>query len=172
MLRHSIAENTNTTIKQDTADKTAQTKVSYTIAANESYTVTIPSGVALTNTDGTLSGSIEIGLDASNFNTTGKTIEVKLTDGAFELVNGENKIQYEIKKSNEKVVKNDTVLSWICTGTGSASQTETLAVSANNVAANLPAGEYTDTLTFTVSVTDSGSNADGIQNLEDITAED
>lgn len=150
----------NTTINQDTENKTASTTVSYTIATNESYTVTIPSSVTLTGTDN-LSGTLAIGLKTPNFNVSGKTIMVKLTRTAneFNLVNGEKKISYTLKASGVTYKVNDTLLSW----TYGRNTDQTLALVAQaTVSSNLPAGDYTDTLTFTVSVDSSEASVDGV----------
>lgn len=150
----------NTTINQDTENKTASTTVSYTIATNESYTVTIPSSVTLTGTDN-LSGTLAIGLKTPNFNVSGKTIMVKLTRTAneFNLVNGEKKISYTLKASGVMYKVNDTLLSW----TYGRNTDQTLALVAQaTVSSNLPAGDYTDTLTFTVSVDSSEASVDGV----------
>lgn len=144
----------NSTINQDSASKTANTTVSYTIAANETYTVTIPSSVTLTNAGDNLSGTVSVRLQTPNFNVMGKTIAVKLTKAAFELANGTNKIPYTLKAAGKEYNVDDTLLSW----TYGEQTDQTLALVAGaTISSTLPAGDYTDTLTFTVSVT---SNAD------------
>lgn len=150
----------NTTINQDSTSKTADTTVSYTIAENETYTVTIPSSVTLTGSDN-LSGMISIGLKTEKFNVPGKTIAVKLTsaENDFKLVNGEKKIPYTLKAAGVEYKADDTVLEW--TYGNATDQTKALVVSAI-VSSNLPAGEYTDTLTFTVSVTGNSAGIGGV----------
>lgn len=156
LLCGGVALAENSTINQDSASKTADTTVSYTIAENETYTVTIPSSVTLTNAGDNLSGTVSVRLQTPNFNVVGKTIAVKLTKAAFELANGDNKIPYSIKSAGNGVALNDTVLSWTY-GDATTDNTKALTVQSTNGLSNLPAGDYTDTLTFTVSVT---SNAD------------
>lgn len=140
-----------TTINQDSTSKTANTTVSYTIATCEAYTVTIPSAVTLTGTDN-LSGNLAVCLQTPNFNVSGKTIVVKLTSTAndFNLVNGTSKIAYSLKVTGVRYEVNDTLLSWKYGG--ETDQTLTLVAQAT-VSSDLPAGEYTAPMTFTVSVT-------------------
>lgn len=162
LLCGSVAVAENTTINQDSNDKTASTTVSYTIAACEEYTVTIPSSVTLTGTDN-LSGTMRISLKTENFNVFGKTITVKLTssvnDLKLKLANSTSEIDYTLKAGGVKYQVNDTLLSW----TYSQNTDQTLALVAQaTVSSKLPAGEYTDTLTFAVSVTGGSSNAGGI----------
>lgn len=155
----------NTTINQDSTSQTADTTVSYTVAENESYIVTIPSAVTLENKKGSLSGAVSVRLQTPSFNVSGKTITVKLTSTAndFNLVNGNNQITYTLKAGGVMYKVDDTLLSW----TYGENTDQTLALVANAFDyGSLPAGDYTDTLTFTVSVTggssENDSNAGGI----------
>lgn len=150
----------NTTINQDTQNKTANTTISYTISAGENYIVTIPSSLTLTNSGDKLSGTIAIRLDASGFNVSGKTIAVKLSEAAFKLVNGEKEIPYNIKAAGVEYKSGDTVLSW--TYGEATDTTRALVVQSTSGLSNLPAGEYKDTLTFAVSVSE---NSAGIGNV-------
>lgn len=153
------AGNNSTTINQDSTAKTGSTTVSYTIDKNETYTVTIPSSVSLNGTDN-LSGILPIGLKTDKFNVSGKTIAVKLTSTAnnFNLVNGTSKIVYTLKASGKVYNVNDTLLSWEY---GQSTTDQTLAlVPVATVSSTLPAGDYTDTLTFNVSVTDNNTGAE------------
>lgn len=159
LLCGGVALADDTTINQDSTGNTGSTTVSYTIQPNETYTVTIPSSVTLTaDEDSALTGSMTIALDASNFNVYGKTINVKLTGTTndFNLVNGTNKIEYSLTRSDntEPLQIGALVLNWslsngllyeayTCSGTYAIRST---------IPAHAPAGNYTDTLTFTVSV--------------------
>lgn len=148
----------STTIDQDSTDKTGSTTVSYTIKENETYTVTIPSSVSLKGTDN-LNGILSIGLKTDNFNVSGITIEVKLTstENDFNLVNGTSKIAYTLKASNVVYGVNDTLLSWKY---GQKTDQTLALVPMATVSSTLPAGDYTDTLTFKVSVTDNNTGAE------------
>lgn len=144
------------TITEKSDSNTASTTVSYTIEACEEYTVTIPSSVKLENKSGTLSGLVSVRLDTSKFNVVGKTITVKLSEAALNLVNGASKIAYTLKNAGVEYKAGDTVLEWAYGG--ATDQTKALVVTAY-MPSNLPAGDYSDTLTFTVSVT-GGETAD------------
>lgn len=152
-----------TTINQDSTSKTANTTVSYTIATNETYTVTIPSAVTLTGT-GSLSGTLPIRLQTPNFNVTGKTITVKLTSTAnglkLKLANSTSEIAYTLKAAGVEYKAGDTLLSW--TYDGETTEKTLPLVAGATLSSNLLAGEYTDTLTFTVSVTGGSSGNGGI----------
>lgn len=149
----------DTTINQDSTSNTADTTVSYNVATCEDYTVTIPSSVSLTAGEGSeLTGSMTLSLDASDFNVYGKHINVKLTDTAndFNLVNDEQKISYALKRmgSSDEITKGSLVLDWALS---SGLLFNVYTVSAQyeisaEIPAHAPAGAYTDTLTFTVSV--------------------
>lgn len=152
----------DTTIKQDSTDKTGKTTVSYSVATNESYTVTIPGSVTLTATtdedSSELTGSMSLSLKANDFNVSGKTINVRLTgtDNDFNLVNGGQKISYSLTRSgsSDAITKNATVLNWALSSGLQFNAWETSAT--YTISADIPehalAGAYTDTLTFTVSV--------------------
>lgn len=159
LLCGGVALADDTTINQDSTGNTGSTTVSYTIQPNETYTVTIPSSVTLTaDEDSALTGSMTIALDASNFNVSGKKINVKLTDTTndFNLVNGQQKISYFLKRNGntEAIAKGSLVLDWASSNGltyGSYTNNATYTISAE-IPEHAPAGDYTDTLTFTVSV--------------------
>lgn len=143
----------DTTINQGSDDKTATTTVSYTIEANDSYTVTIPSSVTLTAGGNTLSSSMQIKLDATSFNVPRKQIVVKLTAAAMKLVDDtSNEIPYTITLNDTTVNVNDAVLTW---HSSNAAKTAYAKLSFSATLDNQPAGSYSDTLTFTVSVEDA-----------------
>lgn len=154
------AENNSTTINQDSTDKTGRTTVSYTIDANETYTVTIPSSVKLTNSGDKLSGTVSVKLQTGKFNVAGKTITVSLTGttNGFKLKNGTNEITYNLQAGGNEYSADSTVLSW--TYGQNTDNTMPLVVQTTNGLPNLPAGDYTDTLTFNVSVTDNNTGAE------------
>lgn len=155
-----LAENANTTIDQNTTEKTATTTVSYTIGTCEEYTVIIPSSVTMTATGTNLSGTVAVRLQTPDFNVSGKTITVKLTQSLnnLTLVNGTNKITYTLKAAGKEYNVGDVVLQW--TYGESTDQTNALVAQAT-LTSGLPAGEYSDTLTFTVTVESSEVNIGG-----------
>lgn len=153
-----------TQITQDSAEKKAETQVTYTIEASKEYTVTIPSQA--TFTDGTSNNTILV--NATNYDIDENktvTFNVQLTgstnfsEGKFYLANGTNKIAYNM---------------YITGGGGQVMSVPATIVEAaftNDTAANLRTasknlqltigsttdavpGTYTDTLTFAVSVTE------------------
>lgn len=149
------ADDTKITINQDSVDQRGSTMVSYTVVPCEEYTVTIDPSVSLSGSGESLSGTIGIKLDTPNFNVPNREITVKLSAAAFKLKNEDQEISYTLKMSGKEYAVGDTVLSWVY-GKGT-SNTQALVVSAT-VSSNLPAGNYTDTLTFVVSVSDSNSD--------------
>lgn len=168
-----VAENTNTTINQDSNNKTASTTVSYTIQANESYTVTIPSKVELKGASdpepSELMGTMTISLDATSFNVANKKISVTLTGkgSALKLKGDDTKqISYAIAKNGSSISQNSVCLEWESFSASSTASTElTIVTHGFGYGKSLPAGDYTDTLTFTVSVTENSSNAGGIDDI-------
>lgn len=155
------AENNSTTINQDSIAKTGSTTVSYTIEENETYTVIIPSSVKLTNSGDKLSGPVSVKLQTGSFNVAGKRITVSLTGttNGFKLKNGANEIPYNLKAGGIEYGAGSIVLSWTY-GDTYTDQTNPLNVQTTKGFANFPAGDYTDTLTFNVSVTENNNAVD------------
>lgn len=160
---YASAEKSNT-ITQDLG--TTDTIVKYTILPCEEFTVTIPSNVTLTQ-ENSLGADMTISLSAPKFNVKDKKITVALTNAAFKLVNGSYEIPYTIspKEGNSAYQKNSAVLEW------RSGSTDTTASQALHIAAqmqslnNLPAGIYSDCLTFTVTVANTAVNTDGIAQI-------
>lgn len=134
----------DTTINQDSTDKSGSTAVSYTV--DEMYTVTIPEKVTLGNSVTVKAEDVRV--------TNGYAVNVALTgtDGsnnAFELESDEGAvITYTVQNGNNAVNLNDTVLT--VNPASSASGEATLSFVAPTSVTY--AGEYTGTVTFTVSV--------------------
>lgn len=142
------------TITQDSSEKKGQTTVKFNIEATENYTVTIPSSVSLDKTStGTIEGSDKIVLDTRDFHATGKTVTVTLSSSAngFKLKNGDNEISYTMKSGSVIMTGDMTLASW--TFGQDTYQNVPISFECDTNLSNLPAGDYTDTLTFTVSVT-------------------
>lgn len=153
----------DTTINQDSTSKTAETKVSYSIATCEEYTVTIPSSITL-NTDPTSStkikGSMQISINADKFNVPGKSVVVKLQHRGESLKtknDDSSYIAYYILKDNTGVQLGATILSWTWAWNGDKQVSATLDIAAN-ISAALSAGDYTDTMTFSVNVETTTNN--------------
>lgn len=138
-----------------TADGGSQaTTVTYTITENKNFTVTIPATLSIDSE--TNEGSMELKIDAAGFNAPDYVIAVCLTgsagyvdsEKAFYLTNGTNTIPYELQRSDLPLRMNEPILTW----TSGSEQSYMASVAVKAIAApgaNLPAGTYTDTLTFT-----------------------
>ena len=141
----------DTTINQDTAEpKNGSTKVTYTVAP--SYTVTIPATVTL---DGS---AVEVKAEGVKVNKNSQVV-VKLTGtsysgNAFKVTTTEGaELAYTVKKGDTLVNIDDTVLSVnpdSATDGNGASGSTSLSFSLNDTIQY--AGNYTGTVTFTVSV--------------------
>ena len=158
-----LAEEVNTV----TGNGDANTKVSYTVAPVEEFTVTIPASMnlALTDVQGSqaLKGTLQCSLDASKINTA-FAIDVKLTGAA----NGSsNENTYYLAKDAEKVpytlfsgdrdnpsamypARLGTALLHWAFGTTEETTASCVMMAIADPEAFKAAGEYTDTLTFTI----------------------
>ena len=150
-------------LAEGTPAATRETNVTYTIAENTDYTVEIPATVALT--PGNETGSLAITIKAPNFNAPNHWVSVKLTGsenfvdagdgtGQFYLKNGNTTIPYGIKmQSDYDAYVEDEIAVWFYGQDEPTGTTTTLTVTANPPAGViLPAGAYTDRLTFTAGV--------------------
>lgn len=143
-----------------TSDGSAgETEVTYTIAEDKTFTVTIPATLSISPEND--EGSMELVIDAAGFNAPDYVIAVCLTgstgyvDGeqAFYLTNGANKIPYELQRRGSALRMTEPILTW----TSGSEQSYMTTVAVKAIAApgdNLPAGTYTDTLTFTAMLLD------------------
>lgn len=138
--------------------KTGSTKITYTIATSDSYILTVPATAPLNTDEDGPTGYMEIGLDATGFNVSGKTISVKLTGAAFKLTNGTDMIPYELKYGTNKgsqsgtvLSLNDTILSWTY-GDQTVVSTDVRIHVASSAIVGKADGYYSDTLTFTASI--------------------
>lgn len=160
-------ESSTTTINNDSETKTANTTVSYTVEAKQNYTVTIPASLSLTQqNDNTLSNTMTLSLNVGDFNVANKKIIVKLTAASFMLSanNNTTTIPYNIFKPGSVGVQlNTIVLEWSYGTSTSKNLSEKLTITTAPVqSANVPAGDYTDTLTFTVAVTDNTTDTPNV----------
>ena len=134
---------------------TGETMITYTVPEPvTSYTVTIPSSVSIPQGDS--SATMQISIAADSTLETDKTLSVTLENSgnAFKLLHtsGSDTITYTVSKDSQTLDVGDTVLSWTEGEDipGAATLTMALAESINGKAA----GDYSDTLTFKVSVSD------------------
>lgn len=149
------------------ATQTGSTKVTYTIATSESYILTVPASATLDTNEGGPTGYMDVKLDATNFNVSGKRISVALTGAAFKLSNGTDELAYTLKYGTNKgnqsgtvLNLNDTILTWNFGDDAIVKTDVRINVSSSEVAGKT-AGEYSDTLTFTASVDDPTGEFDG-----------
>lgn len=153
--------------------KTGSTKVTYTIETNNSYTLTVPASAPLNQNEGGPTSYMDVTLDATNFNVSGKTISVALTGAAFELTNGTDKLPYTLKYGTNKgnqpgtvLNLNDTILTWTY-GDEAVVKTDVRINVSSSAVTGMAAGEYSDTLTFTASVSTSGGMEGGAPDSDD-----
>ncbi len=133
---------------------TGSTEVTYTIMENRDFTVTIPATLSIDSETNT--GSMELEIYAAGFNAPGYVIAVCLTgstgyvdsEKAFYLTNGANTIPYELQRSDLPLRMKEPILTW----TSGLEESYMAAATVKAIATpegDLPAGTYTDTLTFT-----------------------
>ena len=125
-----------------TGEGNALTDVTWTSGAM--YIVTIPATVALGNTATISASNVRL--------SVGETLNVRLTgtsdaDNAFKLTSGSNELTYTVSKGTDNVAVGDVILS-VPAGTATGEQTLTF----NEPATAPNAGDYTGTVTFTISV--------------------
>lgn len=151
-----IAEDVTTT-----NSKTVSTELYYELQANETYTITIPSALSLSETaDGLPAGYLNIKLDASNFNVPGKCINVSLAEAAFKLTNGDSALDYIIQyideaSEDESLIKlniGDVFIDWDMFDEDIAEQR--LSINVTSMSSDIAAGKYSDKVTFAVKVHD------------------
>ena len=131
---------------------TGSTTVTYTVPeAQTGYTVIIPASVAIPQGDTSTTMQISIGTGSTL--ESGKTLSVKLESSAnsFQLKQGDNAITYAVKKDNQTVNAGDAVLSW--KGGEAIPAATTLTMELTESTDDKTAGDYSDTLTFKLSVT-------------------
>ncbi|ADU24084.1 hypothetical protein [Ruminococcus albus] len=139
------------------AEGNAMTDVTWTSSAV--YTVTIPATVALGN---------EATIEAGNVNlNAGEQLNVTLSgtsdaDNAFKLTTATDSLTYTVSKGGDNVAVGDVVLN-VAAGTQTSSST----LKFNEPATTPNAGDYTGTVTFTISV----ESAETIVDLSTLTAD-
>jgi hypothetical protein len=143
-----FASDTGTPINQDSTPKTGNTKVSYSV--DPTYTITIPSSVALSNTAQSKT------LKAENVILEGgKKITVTLTaasntangESTFNAKNGDTSVaKYTIKTGETDIAVGDKVAEFTANGD------QTLTFTLGDITGVKVAGDHTETLTFTIAM--------------------
>lgn len=156
----------DSTVNQDSTDKTASTTVQFKI--DPTYTVTIPAEVKLekkTDSKGTITYEKDLTVTASNVRLNEKKeLKVSLTSDYKLSVNSAAltyELPYTVKattnpNTSKDVTTTDTEVATF--GTSTADQTVTLHFAADNPKY---AGDYSDTVTFTLAVVDAAQNTNG-----------
>ena len=133
---------------------TGSTTVTYTVPeAQTGYTVIIPASVTIPQ--GGTSATMQISVGADSTLESGKTLSVKLESSAnnfsLKLAGGSDAIGYKVEKDSQNLSANDEVLSW--TGGEAIPAAATLTMELTESTDGKTAGDYSDTLTFKLSVT-------------------
>lgn len=133
---------------------TGSTTVTYTVPeAQTGYTVIIPASVTIPQ--GGTSTTMQISIGTGSTLESGKTLSVKLESSAnnfsLKLAGGSDAIGYKVEKDSQNLSANDEVLSW--TGGEAIPAAATLTMELTESTDGKTAGDYSDTLTFKLSVT-------------------
>lgn len=133
---------------------TGSTTVTYTVPeAQTGYTVIIPPSVSIPQ--GETSATMQISIGADSTLESGKTLSVKLESSAnnfsLKLAGGSDTIGYKVEKDSQTVNAGDAVLSW--KGGEVIPAAATLTMELTESTDGKTAGDYSDTLTFKLSVT-------------------
>ena len=121
------------------------------------YTVTIPSSVTFDEDMTTANMTVTIGADSTL--AVGATLQVVLESSAnsFQLKQGDNAITYAVKKDSQTVNAGDAVLSW--KGGEAIPAATTLMMELTETTEGKPAGDYSDTLTFKLTLEGASTGA-------------
>lgn len=157
-----FADDTAATNKTLDSNKLSDTtKVEFSV--QPTYTVTIPATVELgkvTAQDGTVTYEKDLTLTASNVRLNeGKTLQILLgSDFQLEIKDKPTfeKLPYKVIIGEKQLTSTDNLCATF--GTSTADQTVTLHFAADNPKY---AGDYSDTVTFTLAVVDAAQNTNG-----------
>lgn len=148
----------DTTIDQNTADKTGIATVSYNVAPT--YTVTIPTKVNLVRekaADGTVTYEQDAEIKAENVRLNqGDVIQVTLAgnEGAFKMSSGQTEWKYAVTVDDSAIpISSGDVVATFKTDKN-VTQSAALHFAADDPAY---AGNYSGTVTFTLSVTEASA---------------
>ena len=133
---------------------TGETTLTYTVPEPESnYTVIIPADVKFAEEQTSTTMQISVGADSTL--ESGKTLSVKLESSAngfkLQLAEGSETISYKVEKDSQAVNAGNAVLSW--KGGQAIPEAATLTMELTESTDGKTAGDYSDTLTFKLSVT-------------------
>ena len=121
---------------------------------------------------GETSTTMQISVGAGSTLESGKTLSVKLESSAnnfsLKLTGGSDAIGYKVEKDNQAVNAGGEVLSW--TGGEAIPAAATLTMALTESTGGKTAGEYSDTLTFKLSLGTTGFNAthDGFEDGDEV----
>ena len=137
-----------------TEDGTGETTVNYTVPEpGTEFVVIIPP--SMTIPQGETSATMQISIGTGSTLESGKTLSVKLESSAnnfrLKLAGGSDAIAYAVKKDSQAVNAGDAVLSW--KGGEVIPAAATLTMELTESTDGKTAGDYSDTLTFKLSVT-------------------
>ena len=137
-----------------TEDGTGETTVNYTVPEpGTEFVVIIPPNMTIPQ--GETSATMQISIGTGSTLESGKTLSVKLesSDNNFslKLAGGSDTIGYKVEKDSQAVNAGDAVLSWTSGEVIPAAATLTMELTESTDGKT--AGDYSDTLTFKLSVT-------------------
>ena len=150
----------DTNVTQDSTDNTAKTTVQFNI--DPTYTVTIPGTVELgkEESNGKITYEKDLTLTANNVRLNeGKSLQILLgSDFQLEIKDKPNfeKLPYTVTADGNTVTSTNNLCATF--GTNTAEQTVILHFAAENPKY---AGDYTDTVTFTLAVVDAAQTGNG-----------
>lgn len=145
---------------------TGETTLTYTVPEPESnYTVIIPADVKFAEEQ--TSTTMQISIEAGSTLAKDKRLDVSLSDtqNFYRLLNGDNEIEYQIWKDDITVSAGSKVLSW--TAGEAIPEATTLTMKITSSMEGLPAGDYTDRLTFKVALNDVTTGGTTGEDFED-----
>ena len=133
---------------------TGSTTVTYTVPEpGTDFVVIIPPSVTIPQ--GGTSATMQISIGTGSTLESGKTLSVKLESSAngfkLQLAEGSETISYKVEKDGQAVNASGDVLSW--TGGQAIPEAATLTMELTELTDGKTAGDYSDTLTFKLSVT-------------------
>ena len=137
-----------------TEDGIGETTVNYTVPEpGTEFVVISPS--SMTIPQGETSATMQISIGTGSTLESGKTLSVKLESSAnnfsLKLAGGSDTIGYKVEKDSQAVNAGDAVLSWTSGEVIPAAATLTMELTESTDGKT--AGDYSDTLTFKLSVT-------------------
>ena len=140
---------------------TGETTVTYTVPEpGTEFVVIIPPSVTIPQ--GETSATMQISVGADSTLESGKTLSVKLESSTNEfklqLAGGSDTIGYMVKKDSQAVNAGGDVLSW--TGGEAIPAATTLTMELTESTDGKTAGDYSDTLTFKLTLSATGFTGD------------